>query len=248
MDAAFRGATQDSPHVSHPRTKNPRRDPPHHLRPVHLVPRRAISRLAIGVAVGSAVGLALSRVFSIAVCLVGAWDAAALTLIILSWITITSCSAAQTSERAAGEDAGRNAVSLFAVLASAVSLFAATVLSRQARAIAPVEARELIALCLGAVVFSWLLTHTLLTLRYAHLYYREDGEGVGGVTFAGGAPPTYFDFAYLAFTIGICFQVSDMSVTTGIMRRTVLAHAVLSFAYNTVVLAFTLNLLFALMA
>ena len=231
--------------MSHPRTKARRREPPRLHR---LIPRRAISRLAIGLAAGSAVGLALSRTFSIAVSLVGAWDAAALALIILSWITITSCNAVQTSERAAAEDAGRNAVSLFAVLASAVSLFAATVLSRQARAIAPVEARELVALCLGAVVFSWLLTHTLLTLRYAHLYYREDGEGIGGVTFAGDTSPTYFDFAYLAFTIGICFQVSDMSVTSAIMRRTVLAHAVLSFAYNTVVLAFTLNLLFALMA
>jgi uncharacterized membrane protein len=139
-------------------------------------------------------------------------------------------------------------VSLFALLASAVSLFAATVLSRQAHAIAPVESRELVALCLGAVVFSWILTHTLLTLRYAHLYYREDGEGIGGVTFAGDASPTYLEFAYLAFTIGMCFQVSDMGVTSRTMRITVLAHAALSFAYNTVVLAFTLNLLFALMA
>ncbi len=212
-----------------------------------IVPKRAISRFGLALAVGGGSGGLLAVRFSVATCVVGGWNAMAATLLIFSWITITSCNAPQTSARAAGEDPGRNLVYFFALLASAFSLFAAIVLSRQARAVAALEARELVALCLAAVILSWILTHTLLTLRYAHLFYREDDEGVGGVTFAGDTPPTYFDFAYLAFTIGICFQVSDMSVTSGLIRQTVLGHAVLSFAYNTVILAFTLNLLFSLM-
>ena len=90
---------------------------------------------------------------------------------------------------------------------------------------------------------AWVLTHTSYTLRYAHLYYREDSEGVGGVEFPGNAAPDYFDFAYVAFTIGMCFQVSDVIVTSRNIRRTILSHAILSFAYNTAILALSLNLL-----
>jgi uncharacterized membrane protein len=71
-------------------------------------------------------------------------------------------------------------------------------------------------------------------------------EGIGGVEFPGGAPPAYSDFAYLAFTIGICFQVSDASVTSRQIRHTVLLHAVMSFVYTTTILAFVLNLVFSL--
>jgi uncharacterized membrane protein len=94
------------------------------------------------------------------------------------------------------------------------------------------------------VAICWALTHTAFALRYAHLYYREDAEGVGGVDFPGKGAPTYFDFAYLAFTIGMCFQVSDSAVTSPQIRRAVLLHALLSFVYNTAILAFVLNLVF----
>ena len=89
------------------------------------------------------------------------------------------------------------------------------------------------------------MTHTAFTMRYARLYYREDAEGIGGVELPAKQAPAYFDFAYIAFTIGMCFQVSDICVTSHQIRRTVLLHAVISFAYNTVILAFVLNLVFA---
>ena len=98
------------------------------------------------------------------------------------------------------------------------------------------------------MALSWTLTHTAFTLRYAHLYYREDDEGIGGVDFPGGAMPTYMDFAYFAFTVGMCFQVSDVQVTSHQIRRAVLLHATMSFLYNTAILAFVLNLVFNLAA
>ena len=85
--------------------------------------------------------------------------------------------------------------------------------------------------------------HTAYTLRYAHLYYRDDHDGVGGLTFPGNAAPTYFDFAYFAFTIGMCFQTADVSITSRRFRRAVMAHAVLSFAYNTTILATAVSLI-----
>ncbi len=94
------------------------------------------------------------------------------------------------------------------------------------------------------MILSWALTHTAFTLRYAHLSPREDAEGVGGIEFPGGGRPCYLDFAYLAFTIGMCFQVSDTTVCSRQIRSTVLLHAALSFFYNTAILAFVLNLVF----
>ena len=149
-----------------------------------------------------------------------------------------------THERAAAEDPGRTAVYALVLLSSGASLLATTALVRRARLIAGNQAEALVALCLANVALCWALTHTAFTLRYAHLYYREDDEGVGGVEFPGGARPSSFDFAYLAFTIGMCFQVSDTSVSSPQIRRAVLLHATLSFIYNTAILAFVLNLVF----
>ena len=97
-------------------------------------------------------------------------------------------------------------------------------------------------LAFWAVVSAWAVTHTAFTLRYAHLYYDDSG-GKGGLDFPGGEPPDDFDFAYFAFTVGMCFQVSDVAVSRSAFRRWVLAHALLSFAYNTAIVALTINLL-----
>ena len=94
-----------------------------------------------------------------------------------------------------------------------------------------------------AVAGSWLLVHTAFTFHYAHLYYRED-ETLGGLDFPGGEEPDDLDFAYFAFTIGMTFQTSDVEVSERGLRRTVLRHAMLSFVFNTAILALAVSLLF----
>jgi uncharacterized membrane protein len=207
-------------------------------------PRRAIGRTITSIIVGFAVGLPLAVRFSWPVAMLGGWNAGGLVLALLSWIRITSCDEHRTAKRAAAEDPGRRAVYLLVVLTSAASLLAATVLMRHSHHVAVGETTLLLALCLSTVILSWALTHTAFTLRYAHLYYREDAEGVGGIEFPGGGQPAYLDFAYLAFTVGMCFQVSDTTVCSRQIRTTVLFHAALSFFYNTAILAFVLNLVF----
>ena len=133
------------------------------------------------------------------------------------------------------------------LLASTFSLFAAGVVMRQAKTIAPEHSMGLAVLCMGAVVIAWLLTHTAYALRYAHLYYRDDEEGIGGLVFPGDSPPDAVDFAYFSFTIGMCFQVSDVTITSRQIRHEVLFHGCLSFAYNTAVLALALNVGFGLL-
>jgi uncharacterized membrane protein len=209
-------------------------------------PRRALTRVAIGVVFGAVAAiLAALRLPPTAAALAG-WDAGGFALLGLSWSLIATAGAGLTRDRAGSEDPGRTLVYVIVVGTSAASLVAATFLSRTARALPPDLAHALAALCVTTVALSWAMTHTAFTLRYAHLYYREDSEGVGGVTFPGDQPPTYFDFAYFAFTIGMCFQVSDVCVLSPQIRRAVLLHALISFAYNSFILAFVLNLVFGM--
>jgi uncharacterized membrane protein len=208
--------------------------------------RRALVRVGISIAFGVGAYLAsCGRVPLHAAGLVG-WDTGSLVLLALSWSGIATADAEATRTRAGSEDPGRTLVYLIVVVTSAASLLAATTLVRDAHALGASSAHAIAALCLATVALAWTTTHTAFTFRYAHLYYREDAEGIGGVDMPGKLPPTYFDFAYFAFTIGMCFQVSDFCVTSRQIRRAVLLHAVMSFAYNSVILAFVLNLVFGL--
>jgi uncharacterized membrane protein len=174
-----------------------------------------------------------------------AWDVFGLVLLLLSWGLIGRCDARATRHRAGAEDPGRTLVYVLVVLASSVSLLGATLLVRNPHTLPGELERYAAPLCLATVALAWTMTHTAFTFRYAHLYYREDDEGVGGLEVPGGKQPTYFDFAYFSFTLGMCFQVSDITVTSHQIRRAALLHAVISFAYNSIVLAFVLNLVFS---
>jgi uncharacterized membrane protein len=169
------------------------------------------------------------------------WDVAATVLLALVWPHIATADAERTRHRAADEDPGRKAVFFLAVASSLFSLFAGVTVLRGARSYSPSECVLWSVLGAAAVALAWLVNHTAYTLRYAHLYYR--GDATGGLAFPGPAQPAELDFAYFAFTIGMCFQVSDVAVTSPSLRRTALAHALLSFVYNTTILALALNLL-----
>ncbi len=222
-------------------------DAPPSLVPSVVAPRtsgrRLLTSVTAGVVVGSLVRFGIPSL-GWAVHIVSGWDAAGLTLLGLAWWRIFSDDAAQTRKHAAKEDPGRSIVWAIVLLASTVSLFAAGFVMRKAHTIAPSQAAfsVLVMLCLTAVASAWGLTHTAYTLRYAHLYYRDDEEGEGGLDFPGKVDPNGIDFAYFAFTLGMCFQTSDVAVTSRNIRRAVLAHALLSFLYNTVVLALAFNL------
>jgi uncharacterized membrane protein len=183
---------------------------------------------------------------------IAGWDAASLALLAFAWTIILRADAHQTKRRAGGDDPGRHMVFVIALAASLISLFAAAVVLRKVKAFPGGGQAAWTLLTVAAVVLSWTVTHTAYTLRYAHLYYRSGrnrGRSAdGGLQFSGTAEPADIDFAYFAFTIGMCFQVSDVVVTTTWMRREVLFHGVISFVYNTVILAVALNVVFSLMS
>lgn len=204
--------------------------------------------ISCSVAIATAVAVVVGPRWSWLLAALTGWEAGGLSLLALAWFTVVTSSAEGTQKRAAAEDPGRTVVYALVLLTSGSSLLGTIALVHRAKALAGTEGDVLVALSVANVALSWVLTHTAFTLRYAHLYYRRDDEGVGGIEFPGGAAPSYFDFAYFAFTIGMCFQVSDATVTSPQIRRGVLLHAVLSFVYNTAILAFVLNVVFGFAA
>jgi uncharacterized membrane protein len=212
----------------------------------HHDPRGAAARLGAGVLAGIVTAYVLPAGFELPVRFVAGWDAGALTLLTLIGAIVVRATVSETRRRAAAEDPGRKTVWVLVSVACAFSVFAATVVLRSAKTLAPERSGVLVALCLLSVVAAWALTHAVYTLRYAHLFYRDGHDHGHGLVFPGEHPPDDMDFAYFAFTIGMTFQVSDVVITGRAMRRAVLVHSLLSFAYNTVILALALNLTFGL--
>lgn len=139
--------------------------------------------------------------------------------------------------RAASSDEGVALILALALGAVAISLSAIVLLLNGPGGGSGVE--RLVAL--GSVPLGWATLHTLVAFHYAHLYYRPDEDGEGGLDFPGSKEPDAWDFLYFAFTIGMTAQVSDVVATTGAMRRVILFHGIGSFFYNTVILALAVN-------
>jgi uncharacterized membrane protein len=205
--------------------------------------RRAALRVLFGVVIGAVAALLAHRHAWVFRLLVG-WDTGAFVLVAFIWFTVLTKEPTETRCRAASADPGRTVTWILVLIASGFSFVASAVVLRNLHRTEGPPEPWLLPLCLVSVVVAWALTHTSYTLRYAHLYYRDDAEGEGGLVFPGDRKPDDFDFAYFAYTIGMCFQVSDVAVSSPQIRRAVLGHAVLSFVYNTLILALALNLFF----
>jgi uncharacterized membrane protein len=199
-----------------------------------LATKRAIVGGAGGVA---AAAIAAARGASWSVAALCAFDVGALVFVIWVWATVARADAAATARIARSEDASRVAAEAVLLGAGLASLLAvAFTLVQAGRSGAP--ARGLLTgLAIGSVALAWTALHTVYVLRYARLYYTPPN---GGVDFHGEAPD-YLDFAYLALTIGMCFQVSDTELTGKRVRRGALHHALLSYLFGTVIVAITVN-------
>jgi uncharacterized membrane protein len=163
-----------------------------------------------------------------------------------SWTTIIANNPRDAALVAREQDVSRLLSFLFIVGSSFISLFAILALLHSISTGGAHSRTMHIVMAVVAVTCSWSLIHTLFTLRYAHLYYRPDacinGAEGSGLQFPGDRHPDLLDFAYFSFIIGMTFQVSDVSITSRRIRRLVLVHSLLSFVYNTVIVAFTINI------
>lgn len=190
-----------------------------------------------------AAGIALSYGASWSVAALAAADVASLVFVSWVWVTVAGADTGETARHARAEDASRTAaeaVLLAAVVASLIAV--AFALAQASHAHAP--ARGLLTgLALTSVALAWSSVHTVYALRYARLYYTPPD---GGVDFQG-ERPDYLDFAYLALTVGMTFQVSDTDLTGKRVRRTALRHALTSYVFGTVIVAITVSSVAALL-
>ena len=207
-------------------------------------------RLIIALAISAIVLALLYNHHSAPMLVLLTWISFASTIILLDWIIIITSHPREVRKIAKLQDSSRTIIFLFVIAASLASMVAIIYLLKSSKGVAK---NEHILLAITAVVVSWWLVHTIFTLLYAHLYYdtdTDDGSQLdeGGLDFPTKEDPDYLDFVYFSFVIGMTFQVSDVTISSRKIRRFVLLHALMSFAFNTAILALSINVISGLVA
>lgn len=200
----------------------------------------ARTRLLIAVLIGIGTGLLLSSLDYMRFVPLATWDATAVVYALWVWLTVLRFNAAETKSHAVRENPGRALSDVLLIFASIASLIAVVVLIVQASNTKGLEQVLSLTLGLASIVISWMMVHTTYTLNYARQYY---GDPEGGIDFGTSGMPRYLDFAYVAFTIGMTFQVSDTQLQSTPIRSTAMKQALLSYLFGTVIIATTINTL-----
>jgi uncharacterized membrane protein len=169
-----------------------------------------------------------------------AWDVASALLLVWTWRLLWPLDGAQTGRHALRESPNRANTDLLLLGGSVISLAAVGLVLVRASSEGGLEKGLLVGTGVVSIVLAWSVVHTVYTLRYAKLYYTGTHQGVD---FNEDDAPCYADFAYLALTIGMTFQVSDTDLTTQAMRRLALRHALLSYMFGALIIATTINLI-----
>lgn len=162
----------------------------------------------------------------------------AATFIGVAWATMLKAGSGRTRAVATRQDETRFTSDLVVLAAATASLVGVGLILVKASTAKGAAVAGMIGLGVLSVVLAWVLVHTVFTLRYAHLYYSGDG----GVDFNEKEDPDYRDFAYLAFTIGMTYQVSDTELQAKVIRHTALRHGLLSYLFGTAIIAMTINI------
>jgi uncharacterized membrane protein len=203
----------------------------------------ALRRAIIVTGVWLIVAVVLLRFVTWELATVGGWDAAALTFLMSVWPIIIRAEGSHVEQLATREDETRGSATGLLLAASVASLLGVGfVLNLAGQASGPLQVL-FIAVAMLAVVLSWTVVNTVYTLRYAHLYFSPPAEGIDLGDSAAQKRPDYREFAYVAFTIGMTYQVSDTAVRDPRIRRTVLSHALLSYVFGVVIVAGAINLI-----
>jgi uncharacterized membrane protein len=167
------------------------------------------------------------------------WIAAAMAYLLRTWRIILTSDGGRTQRLATVDDDSRAVSGLIVVGAATSSLVGAALALHRAGSTGGGTAVALTAGAVITVVVSWLVVNTDFTLRYAHLYHSAPS---GGINFPGVETPDFHDFAYLAFTVGMTYQVSDTGLLTPGFRRVLLLHALVSYAFGSVIIATVINI------
>ncbi len=201
----------------------------------------ALNRLLAGLALGVVVAIVLAFFVAWQLAVLAAWITTCGVILAVIWHEIYDADSARTRDLATKNDETRNTARLLVNLSCIGSLVGVGFALHRANERTGGSELALVGVALLTVVLSWTLVNTVFTLHYAHLYFTEPR---GGVDFGEDeGPPDYRDFAYLAFTIGMCYQVSDTSLSTRHMRRTALRQGIIAYIFGVVIVATTINII-----
>jgi uncharacterized membrane protein len=204
-------------------------------------------RFSVGAALGAVVFATLPRTFGLPLRALWGWDAGVAAILVMIVVMVLNSTTDHMRQRAAVQDPGRSILLGAIVAGSLVSVVGLVAVQKSMKggdaSIAPLLT------IVGTIVLSWLLVHVVFSLHYAHGYYgpaddEEDEDGlVGGLEFPGKPKPDYWDFMYFSFVVGMTCQVSDVGISGRALRRLALFHGIVSFFFNTIILALTINIL-----
>lgn len=174
------------------------------------------------------------------------WDVFAIAMITMSWLLFFNTTAEQQHAIVKKQDDDIRVIFAIVLSAVCISLLGTVLLIlNNDESILQKDVRTIVTI--AAITLSWILLHTIFTIRYAHLYHNHDkpraGNEGGGIDFPNSEQPDYIDFAYFSFVIGMTFQVSDVTISSKTVRRYVLLHSLISFVYNTIIVALTVNII-----
>jgi uncharacterized membrane protein len=177
-----------------------------------------------------------------------AWNAFSLTAVVLAWIVICTRDPYEARRDARLQDSSATFLFATVITAATASLLAVGFLLGSAKNIPPKDMAAHIGLAVSTIFLSWMLVHTIFALRYAHFYFWDAREVerhkvAGGLIFPGSESPNFLDFAYFSFVIGMTCQVSDVQISSSQIRRLALVHGLISFAFNTAILAMFVNII-----
>jgi uncharacterized membrane protein len=208
----------------------------------------AVNKLIISTILGIATWLttSLSSVQQPLHILLG-WDIFCLSFLVLSWITFFSTHNHKDMRAEARIQNEKGIIVFVLALLATLAGFMAVFLLLISHKKNHTQLSFLLVTAFLGLMLSWTLVHTLFTTRYAYMYYADHKDNpethAGGLEFPDEPHPGFLDFAYFSFVIGMTFQVSDVAVTSGKLRRIALLHSLLSFGFNTIIVALTINLI-----
>jgi uncharacterized membrane protein len=209
-------------------------------------------RLLFSVLVFGVAYLLLPDWMRLATRIIAAWDISAVFFLTMAWITMNAATPLKMRHNAQRQDNSRLIIASLVIASACASLLAIGFMLKGSKSVSEWVLTLHIVLAIVTITISWLLTHTMFALHYAHRYYRDDEASrstqAEGLQFPGEDQPDYWDFLYFSFVIGMTCQVSDVQTESSPMRRLALVHGILSFIFNTVILAISINIVAGLIA
>lgn len=206
-------------------------------------------------AIGVVCAFALPATWDASIRALIGWNLAICVYMVEVAIKMSKATAASIRHRAAELDEGRNIVLILTILAVVAAIGAVVALLGAANAAKDIAKTRYLGLAIATIATSWTFIHLVFAHHYAHEFFLErDSEKQlapadrGGLRFPGDQPPTFGDFLYFSFVIGVACQTADVSISSRPMRRLATTHCILAFVFNTTILALTINIAAGLLA